>query len=375
MKNVARQVFHLLRTVGVMAAMTPAGVAQDWWLEAGPMLRGGMKVEVAGPTYVQQLGLLQPTTAPAGAPRDGIGAMNEYADRAYNNGYVNLAPSTGHPEALDPNTTWNWGYHDGAANHYTAANQTLNFKKSYLPTSTRSDDDMLAAGLHLLAGVALCKSENWRVDLALGFQAVWGSATARQGAEQITVNDSYDVSATVADGYDFSAEDMHLGTYNGPFDDPPAPGVVIPNQPASSAQTTGVNRAAFHVDQGLYQFNLGPQFAYAASSCLRLRFRPTVSLNIMDVEVRRSETFDQTTAGGGRVPLHAPWFDQNDKTKVALGLGVTAGADWELGRGYYTGVFGGYEWISDEVRVAVGPNTVSLNGSGFVAGLVLGKKF
>ncbi|MEI6396016.1 MAG: hypothetical protein WCT12_33530, partial [Verrucomicrobiota bacterium] len=45
--------------------------AQEWWIEAGPVFRGGMKANVEGSSYVQGLGLHSsaatgPLSSPAG---------------------------------------------------------------------------------------------------------------------------------------------------------------------------------------------------------------------------------------------------------------------------------------------------------------------
>jgi len=51
------------------------------------------------------------------------------------------------------------------------------------------------------------------------------------------------------------------------------------------------------------------------------------------------------------------------------------GADIEFQNGMFAGVWGGYEWVSEEVDVQVGPNTVSVDASGYTAGAVIGYRF
>ncbi len=94
----------------------------------------------------------------------------------------------------------------------------------------------------------------------------------------------------------------------------------------------------------------------------------------MDAEVSRDEVFTQTTAGGASTVM-GRWSNHANSLNARFGLGVTAAADLDLGRGFYAGVFGGYEWMPDKVNLAVGPGTVSFDGSGYVAGAVIGKKF
>jgi len=86
--------------------------------------------------------------------------------------------------------------------------------------------------------------------------------------------------------------------------------------------------------------------------------------------VERTETF-QFGDGTGRTS----WIDTADKLKAAFGLSGVAGADLDLGKGWFTGIFGGYEWVPDKTKINVGPNTVSLDTSGWVVGLQMGKNF
>jgi len=364
--------------------------AQDWWLEGGPVFRGSMKVSVEGSSYVQGLGLHSPAaTGPLSSPT-GIGTPNGYADRIYDNGYVKLDPGTGNPDAVGgPNTTWNWGFANPA--QYNAGARTLSFEKqgdlgynTLANGSAGGSEDLLGAGLQLMAGLPLIKSGRWSADVALGFQGIWGghsqieATTYREEVRQMTVTDIYDVSGIPSAS--FPAQGFH-GTYLGPFDNPRIiPSPVIPNVPSarvsstSAAVYTAQNQIAFDLDQSLYQLSLGPKIAYAVSRRVKLNVRPSISLNVIDVEVKRTEVFVQSSAAGSSVVLNR-WFNQGQECGLLLGLGATAGADVDLGKGFYAGVYGGYEWVAEQVNVSVGPNTVSFDGGGWVAGAVIGKRF
>ena len=362
--------------------------AQEWWIEAGPACRGGMKVNVEGSSYVQAQGLHSPAASgPLGSPA-GIGSANGYADRLYDNGYVKLDPGTGNPDSVGgPNATWNWGFANPA--QYNAGAQTLSFQKqgdlgyNTLASGTAgASDTLLGAGLQLMAGLPLTKSGRWAFDLALGFQGIWGahsemeSTTYREDVRQMTVTDVYNVSGIPAAQFSQGFQ----GTYLGPFDNPPVPSPVIPNLPSerlastSAAFFTAQNRIAFDVDQSLYQFSLGPKIAYEVSHRVRLNVRPSVSLNLINAGVKRTETFAQSSTGGGSVVLQG-WSNEADEWDVLFGLGATAGVDLDLGKGFYAGVFGGYEWVAEQAKVSIGPNTVSFDGGGWVAGAVIGKRF
>jgi hypothetical protein len=236
----------------------------------------------------------------------------------------------------------------------------------------------------LRGGVGLTRSSKWSLDLGAGFQGVWGASSKLtatpyiENVRQITVKDTYDTSGI--GGANFPANGFH-GTYLGPFDNPPViPSPILPNLPRSRASATSgalsssQDNVSLEVQPNLYQFSLGPQLGYSVSSRVQLSLRPTVSLNSVDLDVPRSEVFVQTPAGGGTSVVNR-WSNHASQLDVLLGLGITAGADVDLGKGFYAGVFGGYEWVTDKVNLTVGPNTVSFDGSGYVVGAVFGKRF
>jgi hypothetical protein len=352
----------LLGFCGVAAAMAliPRPLLADgWWFEAGPVWRVGMSLKMDHPsTLAQRAGLLGATVAgPLAAPA-GMGATGAYADRTYDNGYVFRDVNTGTATSPnDPNTTWNWG-----GGQY--ANGILSFTKQGNPadTSARPNrDETWGAGLQIAAGLPLTQGAKWSLDLSLDFQGIFGSkAQLRQSVSQVTVRDSYDVSGVA----NFPAGGFN-GTYLGPFDTPAViPSPVIPNLPTARATSTAVDSVLLDMDLSLYRFGLGPQIGYAASDRLQFRLRPLVSLNITDVRLHRTEMFQPNA-----------WYHHSRESQVAVGLGVTAGADLDLGKGFYTGAFGGYEWITRPAKVTVGPNSGTIDASGFVAGAVLGKRF
>jgi hypothetical protein len=134
------------------------------------------------------------------------------------------------------------------------------------------------------------------------------------------------------------------------------------------------NQIDFDVNQSLYQFSLGPQLTVIESEGLKIHIRPTVSANIIDVSAQRTETFVQTPAGGNSVVIDS-WSDHGSHLGVSVGLGALGGIDLDLGKGFFAGAFGGYEWVAEKVNVTVGPNVLSADASGWVAGGLIGLKF
>jgi hypothetical protein len=127
---------------------------------------------------------------------------------------------------------------------------------------------------------------------------------------------------------------------------------------------------SFDVNQGFYQINLGPQVGWKIGQQLKLNLRPTISMDVMDVSVGRSETF---MLGNGSVLR--TWKDSSEKCEVHLGLGINGGIDWQLGKGWFIGVTGGYDWVVNKLNVQVGPNNVAVDASGWQVGPLIGRRF
>ena len=363
--------------IGLSAMVIGAGLlpltshAGDWWIMGGPALRGGMDVKITGSSYAQMQGL----NTDAGV---GIGNANAYGDRTYDNGYVRGDSSLG--GGIVPNTTWNWGYNN--AGQYNAGAGTLAYQKSGIPRYSSLangggglDNSMTGGGFQIMAGVPLKESGRWTVDLVFGFQGIWSDAKLHENAGYVNINDTYDVSAIPSGSFPGAG---HHGTYGGPFDPAATPPyTIIPNQPASRTATpaapalagaqSGIN---FEINQGFYQLNLGPQVGWKISKKLKLDVRPTVSMNIVDANVDRSETFMLGDGSGAQT-----WKDSADKCDVLFGLGINGGIDWQLGKSWFIGVTGGYDWVMNKLNVQVGPNNVALDASGWTVGLNFGKNF
>ena len=359
-----------LTAIFIGATLVPLGShAGDWWIMGGPALRGGMNVKVSGSSYAQELGL----NSDAGV---GIGAPNVYGDRTYDDGYVRGDSSLG--GGIDPNTTWNWGYKNPG--QYDAGAGILSFQKSGIPRYSNLDnggslreDEMLGGGFQIMLGMPLKATDRWTVDLALGFQGVWASANLHENAGYVDIRDSYNVVGITP----FPGAG-HAGAFNGPFDPAATPPyTTIPNLPASRTANPSSPALAgaqsgmdFEVNQGFYQLNLGPQVAYKICKKLKFNVRPTISMDILDVNVNRSEKFMMGDGAGERT-----WRNSADKCDVLLGLGINGGIDWDLGKGWFIGVNGGYDWVMDKMNVQVGPNNVAFDASGWTVVAMFGRTF
>ena len=205
---------------------------------------------------------------------------------------------------------------------------------------------------------------------------------------------SHSVRDTITDTYTYDTTGVtvpaapHEGTYDGPFDTPPViPSPTIPNRPSSvdrdtdrstrrtsSTTWSARNHINMEVDTDLYELWLGPRLALQANDRLALHVTPKVSATYVDASVDRTETFVATYADGSSATLNS-WSDSGSESKFVFGAGVAAGADLEFENGMFAGIWGGYEWVSEDVDVQVGPNTVAVDASGYTAGAVIGYRF
>lgn len=238
---------------------------------------------------------------------------------------------------------------------------------------------MTGVGLELCAGYPIY-SGAVRIDLSLGIQGLRGAdahmsgSTYREEVGRLDVTDVYDVSRTTVPG------SPYRGTYDGPFDDPPViPSPTIPNVPSSRSvrgvdlQQSAYNAIAFDVDTDVYQAWIGPRVLLNPSARVQFLLLPKLSLNYVRVDVARSESL-VAFHSNGRTDLLNSWHDRGDEGDFLFGAGMTVGADIAFGADYFAGVFAGYEWISDEVDVDVGPNRISVDAGGISAGILVGKE-
>lgn len=368
-----------------------AGPAADWWFEAGPLFRGGMRLKTDSGSYTENLGL-HATPSRLSFPA-GVGSKSELEDRIYRDGYVKLDSGTLDPSSVGgAGNTWNWAY--DKRSQYNAAANTLSFHQqggpgyAALVRGSSGSDELWGAGMQVNAGYPVWRSAKWSLDLGAGFQGVWGAESRldltsyRERVSRQSVADRYNVGAATDPSLGFPPPQTVTGGYHGTFDGP-AGGAsswaggfpTIRQRPDARNATrqdlsTAENAISYRVDTDFYEVTFNPRLRYAATSALSLHVTPKLGVGYVDLAAERSELFADSRAG-----LLGSWKDRASEGSWHFTAGLTAGADIDFGRGFYGGVFGGYEWAVDDARFAIGPNHVSLDASGFVAGLMFGKRF
>jgi len=358
-------------------------------LRLGPVYRGGMNTVLrgGGGSRSQEEGLTGGTPyrrLPAGPGNPAV-----YADRDYDNGYVYQDAGTGNPMSLDPNTTWFWGYDDASQ----LVNGQLAFTggggaqltREVQPSGGTSDDqDLSGWGLEISGTRPLRSLKHADLDLLLALRGFWNLENTHRNTphrERITerrfdVIDLYDVAGTLI------PPAPHLGSFDGPFDDPPViPSPLIPNLPGRRLQRTRGGEVRDYsseirvdVDADIWELRAGPMFsAERMEGRLRLHAAPTLSLLIVQSETTHSETWGVSRNGGEREVLQS-WRDRNSETDFAPGIGLQVGIDLGLNPDWALSLHGSVDHVRD-VNTGAGPSRVKLELGGYSAGIAIVRMF
>ena len=392
--SLKRSLKLVLAVVGLSLIFSNWATAETLWIEVGPVYRGGMKAKATGSSYVQDLGIssMRPTRLP-GLPLN-PDDITQIRDRQYDDGYVFEDPIT-----ADDGLTEIWGYQNDE--QYDADQETLTFQRRSVSRSTgisskrtvsldraaHFDDTFDGWGLQVVAGYPLPDRGNVRMDLSAGLAWIGNARSSMGGTtymEQIR-EDRVVIQDRITDIYVHEVDDdIPPAPFESDFDDD---GVVIVHRPSETERNVDrdVHRASSHAwaaqndihirtETDILSLWLGPRFDVAVRDQLTLQVTPKISLNYVDVDVQRSEQFFRNHADGSRAVLQS-WADRESESKWIFGAGITANLNWALENGVFAGVWGGYEWVADRVRVQVGPNRVSVDTSGYTAGAVIGYRF
>jgi hypothetical protein len=363
--------------------------AGDWWLQAGPVYRTGMTVRVTGGSRTQGEGVHAGTPVPSA---DSGG----YADREYDDGYVKLDAGTQDPNAVGgPGLTWNWAY--DRTEQYQSSGQTLSFKRALDDAAMTTQnapisdyDELDGLGLGFQAGRLLSRGERWQLDLALGFQGVWGlesrqsMQTYAENIGRLQLTDRFNVAGAVHPDLGFPPPRTASGGYTGTYDGPAgtAPGwaggyPVIPNTPVGrdaqmAVTSVAANRVEFRFDEVYYEITLSPRLGYRFSPTFSGYLAPKLGVAVAAVDAQRTETFTETLVGGASTTLRT-WTDATSQTEALFTCGVSAGVEAALGKGFFAGLFGGYDWVINPMEFDLGPNQIKVDNSGWSVGLALRK--
>ncbi|MBT3192640.1 MAG: hypothetical protein HN341_08805 [Verrucomicrobia bacterium] len=366
------------------------------WFDVGPTYRGGMKAETSGSSYSQAL----PRTQSVRYEEREFDYSHGASGRSFSNGYV--LPDSGTYDFLSPTFgyTWNWGYEQSGQYDPVQRTLTLNYSHArdvaslYTVTPTVMQDRNATFsetfdgnGVEFRVGCPLMEAETFQIDFCVGLSGIWDAKAQMSGStfSEHVVEGNYTIyrSNTGTLTYDVSGITMpaapHAGASGGP---------VIPYGPSSSTASrsqestvlrsqrewTNRNFIDMSIQSDIHSLWIGSQLGAQVGKSVTLSVTPRVSANYVDVDVSRHETFTRSYSDGSSASLGS-WSDRGSEGELIFGAGVTGGVNIEFSNGLFAGAWGGYEWLEDEVSVDVGPNTVDVDASGYVAGAVAGVRF
>jgi hypothetical protein len=359
------------------AKSAPALSAGNGWqfsISAGPAWRQIGDVRVSGgyrsgglalPSLVGGNSLVTPP----------IGDPDSYADRTYNDGYVNQDAGT-------PNDgyTWNWGYDQASqiqgnqlAFSATGSQSVYSESRSALGTGTSGSRDLEGMAPHLqIDAVSPHRLGPFRVGFSAGLD--FTSADRNLAFSGFSLNQMReDYRLDYVDYYDLDGVVPPQAPYQGSFD---GPGPSIGNRPSSSTVTPvllGSESALFSnavissFELNALNITLGPSLTLSEG---RFDFAVSggVSLNVYDWEARQNERLEVTTAGG--TATYASWADQDQGVKFRPGIYLQGEAGFRINEVLGVTGFARLD-AAKEFSVGAGPTRYEVDPYGTTMGMML----
>lgn len=387
-----------------------------WKVQVGWVHQWGRSMRVSGPAPAisgSDLSALISRTVLSGAPAPTYPDGSLLTDRNFDDGYVRVDYWTGDVGLLlGPNPerygmTWNWGCDNAGQYNYDSGNHpTLSFHISGndamlgTPTLTggRSDDELPTDGIEVKLNRRLHTWTNitqdadnpnltWTnisttLDLVLG--AAWFPKVRQHVVRQAAMN-VYGVTEVytyldyygTSDGGSWPQLDV---PFQGIFGDAYTAGPLIPERPESWDYTTdllGTARDRVSIESEIWHLRgeIGLTLTRELTQRLSAYVSPQFVLEFVDMRARRQETLTFTDAQTGIPTTIASRPRSKHKMTVVPGFLVTAGADYLLSENWYVGASLGWEWLTRDPSIRVGPSRVRFDLDGGEFNLYLGRHF
>lgn len=159
-------------------------------------------------------------------------------------------------------------------------------------------------------------------------------------------------------------------------DDPPGDNPIIPlDYVASPEHSGGIITDTVSIEAEIWRLRgaIGPTFTKPITRKLTGYFAPQFALEYVDVEVDRTETV--TVNQNGSISKVGGSSQDEHETEFVPGVLLTAGANYMVRTNWFVGASLGWEWMSKDVEVKVGPDTVSFDLDGGEFNLTVSRKF
>jgi len=361
---------------------------KGWKVSAGASWRSGVNLKTSdngshSSDWFNQL------SKPSNVYPTGIGSLNSYADRDYDNGFVYKDNSTDNPDA-DPDalgSTWYWGYmYD---NQYSASEGILSFYKDgganyYLNSSTgdgiySSDEDYDKIGFILTLRKAVYMNDNVWVNVALGINITpdmvdssseFSNFTGAGIKENFRVIDTYYLRGVVPPD----------APYEGRYDPPGQgedPQPVIQNIPdvrneriTSVEETSYENQIFYDNNLDIYSVYLAPEFQYFVSDYFSVFASVGIEANVMSADFSRNEKLFENGS-----ELVQEWNDSVDSTDLLFGANFKVGMQYVFADKYILGANASYSLPFDTETYDVGSETIEVDLESFSVDFEIGILF
>jgi hypothetical protein len=312
-----------------------------------------------------------------GTGTNSVGPANQIADRTYTNGFVNQDAGT----ALNRDT-WNWGYQNSSQlqdNNLTFAGGGGTSLRGSSNSSFNNPKSWETDGQGGVPYIQLDWISEVRPNLAIGFSLNWSylNFSSSQRASSFNASQTSTLrQIDVVDTYDVTGITSPTAPYTGSFD---GPGPLINNIPTSRITSDGAiisgqtvnftNQIQENFEVDLNTISLGPVLE-ATTGPVRLSLSTGLALNITHWSASHSETLTASN-GGGTI---RKWNDSDNSTEILTGLYAQGGINIPLKENVSLTGFGRYDWSQNSSN-KIGPSTLTIDPTGWTAGVMIGIGF
>lgn len=322
----------------------PADSHSPWQVRAGVAWRhlGGTQVDfgysgsAASPDFF--------------SPNPASGDATAYADRTYDDGFVNIGAAT-----AGSGLTTNFGYDNDSQVVADTLTYTLSGGSALDTPGQGSEGDETAAAPYLELVYFMPINDELKFGLSLNVSYADFDSSIRNTLTEYEV--------TTIDRYALNGIILPMGPFTGSF---AGPGPVINNQPTSREQVltpVATRTVSFESEVELYSLALGGELQWSpAESCF---------LNV----------------GGGAVLNYADWQaelnaplvsgdvrERNSDEEFLWGVYLKAGAGYRLTEALSLEAFARYDW-NETLSGSAGPADFETDLSGWTLGVALGYRF
>lgn len=396
------------KTLLIATLTLASGVAchGQFYFEAGPWYRGNMEISADGGSRAASEGVHASRAGRSGGTPAALDQVlqddgSAQTLRTFNDGYV--GPS-GWAWAQTAGVSQYWSYDD--ASQYDAGASTLSFTRSVTEalTSQRTltqvtpgvagwsgSDRVGGTGIQGKLGYLFKNTETWQlgVQMQAGWLADINSSFRNKSAYTERVDDfRWQTTLNQEETWSYTYDTLGNPAFPAaPYtmSDPSGAGPMIADRPNSMTRLTQTQSAGesfasqsssvatslvdMDVNATALVLGLGPRFQWQATKQLAVTLQPSVSLNLLDADISRRETFRQENG-----TFIQSWDDSKTEQDWLLGAGIQADVQWNITGGLYIMVGGGYDWV-EPCDLPAGPDTVTIDLSGYTVNAGIGLRF